>query len=329
VARRVLLGLDTYSYHFAAPFWAGRPAEPMTLTDYLDRAAELGADGLALADMRHFASTDPETVAAIGARADRLGLYLELGTGGVDFDHLRETLDLSRQLGSKVLRTFVSIGRTWSPPGEYEEALPGVVEALKRAAEACEASGVSLAIENHQDLTSEELAELLDAVGHPMIGVCLDTGNSLGVLEHPLDATRNLADRVLTVHLKSYGVLPAGAGAGYVLVGVPIDHNRELLGEIVALLADRCAAEELHLNLEAAVEVIPVTPGRRGWRAEHAQAAERLLAALPPPDRQALGLWTPDPDISVSNPELLALEDRLVRASVSQARALVAALGVQ
>ncbi len=326
MARRLRLGLDTYSYHFAAPIWAGEPDEPMTLEDYLDRAAEMGADGLALADMGHFNSTDPEAVAALKARADAAGLYVELGTGGVDLDALRHAMQLSRQFGSDVLRTFVSIGRTWAPQ-EYDDARPRVVEALRRAGQAAEQTGVALAVENHQDLTSVELAELLDAVDHPLVGVCLDTGNSLGVLEHPLDAARNLADRVRTVHLKSYALHPVLTGAGYVLVGVPIDANRALLRQIVALLADRAAVEELHLNLEAAVEVIPVMPGRPGWRDEHAAAAARLLESLPAGDETLLAAWTPDPDAAINSPELLALEDRLVRTSFRQAAELLAERG--
>ena len=300
--------------------------QPLTLEGYLDRAAELGADGLALADMGHFTSTDADAVDALRARADAAGLYVELGTGGVDLQHLRQAMALSSRFGSNVLRTFVSIGRTWAPQ-DYDVALARVVQALQRAAQACEETGVALAVENHQDLTSVELAGLLEAVGHPMVGACLDTGNSLGVLEHPLEAARNLADRVLTVHLKSYGILARPDGRGYVLVGVPCGQKRELLNAILALLAERCPGRVLHLNLEAAVEVIPVIPGRPGWREELAEAAAKLLESSPPDDRERLEPWIPDPQTPINHPDVLALEDRLVRTSFRQAAELLAEWG--
>jgi len=78
MGRRFLLGLDTYSYHLAAPVWPPAPREPMTLADYLDRAAELGVDGLALADMGHFTDTGEEALAALKARADARALLEEL-----------------------------------------------------------------------------------------------------------------------------------------------------------------------------------------------------------------------------------------------------------
>lgn len=329
MAKRLQLGLDTYSYHIAAPVWPPRPPEPLTLEGYLDRAAELGVDGLALADMRHFASTDPRAVGELKSRADRLGLYVELGTGGVDTEHLRCTLRLARQLGGSALRTFVSIGRTWSMADD-PRALPQVARALRQAAQACEETGVALAVENHQDLTAPELAELLDRVDHPLVGACWDTGNSLGVLEHPLDGLALLADRTSTVHLKSYAVLPPpadGPRAGYVLVGVPPDHNRDMLRRSIAMLLEASPAESLHINVEAAVEYIPVTPARPGWRAEYAEPAGRILqargmdAAAGPSGPEAVAQWVPRGEMSLQ--QLVALEDRLVRESVAQARALL------
>ena len=333
MAKRLQLGLDTYSYHIAAPVWPPPPPEPLTLEGYLDRAAELGVDGLALADMGHFASTDPRAVAELKGRADCLGLYFELGTGGVDADHLRSTLRLARQFGGSVLRTFVSVGRTWSQ-AEDPHALDRAAQALRQAAGACEDTGVALAVENHQDLTAPELAELLDRVDHPLVGACWDTGNSLGVLEHPLEGLANVADRTFTVHLKSYGLLPhvdAGQLTGYVLVGVPVWQNRQLLAETLAVLSRRSPVESQHINVEAAVEYIPVTPERPGWRPEHAQAAGRILDMYAIGDsangtslRAALSPWLPRKEMSIA--ELLSLEDRLVRESVGQARELLAEL---
>ena len=332
MAKQLRLGLDTYSYHFAAPIWDLQPPEPLTLEGYLDRAAELGVEGLALADMRHLVSEDAQTLAELNARARGHGLYIELGTGGVDMDHLRSTLRLAREFGSRVLRTFVSIGRTWADAAGYSEALPRVVSALREAIGACEETGVALAIENHQDLTSGELAELLEEVNHPLVGVCWDTGNSLAVFEHPLEGLRKVADRTFTVHLKSYALLPPPAGgpqAGYVLLGVPIRHNWDLLGETVGLLSRRSPIEALHLNVEAAVEYIPVTPARRGWKPEHAEAARRIFEVLGGRgahgerlQAESLEAWLPRRDMSVG--ELLSLEDRLVRESVSDARRLLA-----
>jgi sugar phosphate isomerase/epimerase len=333
VAERLRLGLDTYSYHFAAPFWDLDPPEPLTLEGYLDRAAGLGLDGLALGDMRHLEPEPDEALAALAGGARDRGLYLELGTGGCDPEHIAPALHRSRAVGASVLRTFVSIGATWHGADDCARRLPPVVENLRRCAATCEETGVALAVENHQDLTADEMLELLERVDHPLVGVCLDTGNSLGVLEHPLEAARKLAPFTRTVHLKSYGLMPQwsdDALEGYALVGVPIAHNRELLREVIALLLRAGPVETVNLNIEAAAELIPVTSRRPGWDVRKRAAARKILEAFGLAGREAaerqrerLKAWTPAPGMSVQ--DLLALEDRLVRESAANARGLVPA----
>ena len=64
--------------------------------------------------------------------------------------------------------------------------------------------GRVLAIENHQDFGSDELAEFCETTRG--VGICLDTGNTFPVAEAPLDFTRRIAPHVRHVHLKDYRV---------------------------------------------------------------------------------------------------------------------------
>ena len=65
-------------------------------------------------------------------------------------------------------------------------------------------TGRTLAIENHQDFGSEELADFCESTRG--VGICLDTGNTFPVAEAPLDFTRRVASHVRHVHLKDYRV---------------------------------------------------------------------------------------------------------------------------
>jgi len=331
------LGLDTYSYHFAAPFWDVKPPRPWSIHDYMRRAAELKLDGLALADMQHLKRTDDDAIDALKREADDLGIYLELGTGGCDVEHLTTVLQMSARLGATALRSFTSIGRTWTPgsapgstPGDYEEGFERCAQSLRQVAPVCEKTGVAIALENHQDMTSRELLDLIQAVDHPLIGVCLDTGNSLGVMEDPLEAAKRLAPYTLTTHFKSYAVIPHetdGNLDGYTLLGVPIGENRKLLSEILALLRTHSPAQTLHINIESAVEYIPLSPQRPGWSDDKTQQAVSLLEKLGlrvadiADIQHRIAPWMPRREMSVE--ELLALEDRLVRQSVADAKELV------
>lgn len=64
-------------------------------------------------------------------------------------------------------------------------------------------AGLTLAIENHQDLGSEELVELAEGLG-PHAGIVMDTGNPYAVGEDPVAFARRAAHRIRHVHLKDY-----------------------------------------------------------------------------------------------------------------------------
>ena len=67
--------------------------------------------------------------------------------------------------------------------------------------------GVCIALENHQDATTDDLLRLADWVHHsPSFGITLDTGNPLAVGEEPVEAARQLAPLIRHLHLKDYTI---------------------------------------------------------------------------------------------------------------------------
>jgi sugar phosphate isomerase/epimerase len=92
---------------------------------------------------------------------------------------------------------------------------------IRPAITLAERENVKLVLENHQDYTSRELLQLIDMVGSPNLGVCLDTGNSIALGEDPVETCTLLAPHAPMVHLKEYIVLPNAQG-GINLIGVPL-----------------------------------------------------------------------------------------------------------
>ena len=87
---------------------------------------------------------------------------------------------------------------TW--PGYLAE----IARRLREVRALAEETGVAIALENHQDLTSDELVALCEEVGSPQIGVNLDAGNPLAVGEEPLAFARRVMPYLKNVHLKDY-----------------------------------------------------------------------------------------------------------------------------
>jgi sugar phosphate isomerase/epimerase len=77
-----------------------------------------------------------------------------------------------------------------------------------------------LAIENHKDWTAEELAALIKSRSSEYLGVCLDTGNNIALLDNPMDAIETLAPFAFSTHFKDMAVEPYADG--FLLSEVPL-----------------------------------------------------------------------------------------------------------
>jgi sugar phosphate isomerase/epimerase len=105
---------------------------------------------------------------------------------------------------------------------------------------------VRLAVENHKDLQTPELLDVIKKLDSPFVGVCLDTGNSIALLETPTQTVDLLAPHAFTTHIKDMGV--EEYPDGFLLSEVPLGTGFLDLPKIVATL--RKARHDIRLNLE-------------------------------------------------------------------------------
>lgn len=193
----VRIGLDSFSYmvHLSEGAWDAMR--------FLDRVVELGLDGCQF-DPMHLDGWNPDLVRRIGAFCSDNGLYLELGSGGFDYERLSVRLEMAADAGARALRTFIGGERHETSPELREQLIGWTTENFARLAEVAERVGAPLVLENHEDLTSEEVLRILDAVGSPFIRALVDNGNALPVGEDPVECTRRLAPYAAATHLKDW-----------------------------------------------------------------------------------------------------------------------------
>src|SRR5438093_948401 len=110
----------------------------------------------------------------------------------------------------------------------------------------CRKRRVEVAGEDHKDHRVDELAALMRRLESESIGVCLDTGNNIALLDDPLITARELARWTLTVHLKDMGV--EESPDGFLLAEVPLGQGLVDLKGITA--AVRAANPKARFNLE-------------------------------------------------------------------------------
>src|SRR5262249_22261568 len=94
--------------------------------------------------------------------------------------------------------------------------------------------GVRLAVENHKDFRADELAALLGKLKNEHVGVCVDLGNNLALLEEPLQTVQMLAPWAFACHLKDMAVQEYAGG--FLLSEVPLGEGFLDLPRLVGLL---------------------------------------------------------------------------------------------
>jgi len=195
----VKLGLDSFSYHIHLED-QDNPRDAFWL---IEKTLELGLNGCSF-NPRHLRGWDEEFIRSIGRFCREKGLYFELGGGGSDFSRLSKRIRLASEVGASIMHTFISCERYKVPDQQRRHLIASTIENIQRLADVAECFGVTLALGNHEDLTSEEIADILDAIDSPYIKACVCNAHAMSVWEDPLEAVRTLLPYLATVRLKDW-----------------------------------------------------------------------------------------------------------------------------
>jgi 3-oxoisoapionate decarboxylase len=231
-------GLNPYglTYHLGLQGAGGPRANPKGagLEGFISIATELGATVLELYDPWLRALSDDE----LWGLRDRLaGLGMTpIVSSGLMMGPFESALRSARILDAKVIRhglTTVLCGDRHALGDKWKELVAEVRTALAERGPRAADEGRVVAIENHQDFGSDELAEFCET--NRGIGICLDTGNTFPVAEAPLDFVHRVAPHVQHVHLKDYRM--QFTDEGYRLVRCAIGDGAVPIAAMLDILA--------------------------------------------------------------------------------------------
>ena len=216
----------------------------------LQYAADHKLDAIFLQDSKDPRAMDPTHWPEVKARAADLGLHLETGGGAVlprtadDFsskvETLRTNITRAKALGSPLVRCLIAGNRASLPPGPIEQHIETMVRLLKTVRSQVLDAEVKLAVEVHKDLQAWEFKMFLDEVSPDFVGIYLDTGNPVFVLEHPLTTVETLAPYAITLHLRDSVVYkhPRGAAVHWVPLGEGVVDFHEIMARARELCPD-------------------------------------------------------------------------------------------
>ena len=177
------LSIAAYSYRQLLT----RKEKPMTLDDFLEKAAELNLDAVEPTSY-YFRDTSPAYLRHIRSRAFLLGLDISGTAIGNDFAHppgpardaqlahTKRWIDLAETLGAPVIRIFAGHRKRGQSEAEAHRL---IVQGIEECCDYAGRHGIFLALENHGGPTSTApgLLKIVRDVKSPWFGVNLDTGN--------------------------------------------------------------------------------------------------------------------------------------------------------
>jgi 3-oxoisoapionate decarboxylase len=237
---KLSVGLNPYglTYHLGLQGKGTTRANPKgeRLEGFIAIATELNARVIEIFDP-WLAELSEDALRELKNRFIDLGMTPVISAGLNMMGPIESALRSAKLLGSKVIRLGLSpvlegSRNAWGP--KWFELQHQIRDGLGKYAPMAETEGLILAIENHQDFSSEELVDFCCEFG-PGMGITLDTGNTFPVGEAPLDFVRRAAPHVRHVHFKDYRV--QFSDEGYRLIRCAIGDGAVPLKDIMAELA--------------------------------------------------------------------------------------------
>jgi sugar phosphate isomerase/epimerase len=314
---RTGMGVVIHSYPIRSADKQAHFDDPIT---FLEHCHQVGAGGI----QTSLGSKDDVYIEKLRKRAEAWGMYLEgsvrLPRDQEDVERFVAEVRTAKACGAEVVRTVMLSGRRYevfTTAEQFREFLTRARQSLALAKPIVEKQGVRLAVENHKDLEAKALAELIKAINSPHVGVCVDTGNNIALLEDPAETVEVLAPFAFTSHVKDMGV--EEYADGFLLAEVPLGTGFLDLSRVIAVL--RKAQPAIRFNLEMITRdplKIPCLTDKY-WATLGELPARRLAAMLALVRKHAAK--QPLPRVSgLKREEQLRREDDNVRQSLRYAR---------
>jgi sugar phosphate isomerase/epimerase len=215
--------------------------------ELLDYCHDLGAAGI------QCSLGSPDFHKRLRARLDETGMYLEVMADlpkTDDTSGFEGTVLAAKLAGALCVRVACLNGRryeTFARQGDWWKFADDSRAAIGRALPIAEKHRLPIAIENHKDWTLDDMSALLKAKCSEFLGVCLDTGNNIALLDDPMAVVESLAPYAISTHFKDIAVEPHADG--FLLSEVPLGEGILDLKRMAAVLAKARPATRLSVEM--------------------------------------------------------------------------------
>jgi sugar phosphate isomerase/epimerase len=198
--RRTTMGLSADS------FQSVRFATPQRILP-VDRLMELAASVGAAGVHGGMTQIDVEWAKRVRRLKEELDMYVEIQTflpreDPAVFEH---AVKVAKEAGAASLRVVCLLGRRYEmfdSLAAWKDAVAGFHRQIEVAVPIVEKYRMPLGLENHKDWRVDQQVALLKQYSSEFLGVTLDTGNNLSILDDPEETVEKLAPYTFNTHFK-------------------------------------------------------------------------------------------------------------------------------
>ncbi|USS53924.1 MULTISPECIES: sugar phosphate isomerase/epimerase [Pseudomonas] len=203
------LRLFAHAYPLLTNLTHGR----VTPADLLDFAYRHELQGLSLhvldGEQNSLSQMTPAQLQEFADKAKALGLDVHVEISSTLKKDVDQVIAIAKALGVRNIRVY----------SRYEGTLSRVMDIIESdlhyLAQQADAHDLYFDFEQHEELKSDEIAQLLKRLDHPRLHALFDFGNMINACEQPLQALRNLAPHIRQSHLKGVRIVAEHNGFGH------------------------------------------------------------------------------------------------------------------
>lgn len=217
--------------------------------DMMEHCHKIGAGGVQV-NIRDWSQDFSKKVRD---RREKLGLFVEgsisLPKDRGDVSRFEKEILAAREAGSGIVRTVCLNGRryeNYKSLSAFQEFAKNALTSLELAESVVRKLKIKLAVENHKDWRAPELVDIMKKIDSEWVGVTLDFGNNVALMEDPMDVVNALAPYTFTTHVKDMGV--SEHEDGFLLSEVPLGEGVLDLRKMFDVC--RKHREDVNFNLE-------------------------------------------------------------------------------
>ncbi|MDC2974319.1 sugar phosphate isomerase/epimerase [Candidatus Pelagibacter sp.] len=203
-----MISLNTYSFALRMGLLSKKKKIQWNLRDFVDYSKNIGIKRIEF-PIDYFAKKENQSFEYFFKLLKRNDIYPIIALEKYSIKSLRNLLRLSNNFKFNIIRVKMSnlFGGNRYKQADFYKKKKNFVKFIKKSVKLIDNSRILLVIENHQDLNSSEIINIIKSSKSKNLGINWDIGNSLPTCETPNEFFENAKNFIFNVHCKDYKVI--------------------------------------------------------------------------------------------------------------------------